>query len=209
MSQAYADFGELVVETDVDDAVIATLKMWLPTYMTQLELERGLDYRLARPRQESYANAIGDDEFLDHALPAVIVTTAQTDGMPDIMSDGSHIASWSVRVSCIVRGPTAAQTRYNASLTSGSVRRALVQHSSLDGAVHTLRWKASRITPWREKSAAGRFLVIGATDFTIWTDNAVKATLGPSAPDHDPYGPLPLVQTVTTDLTANPIPQED
>jgi hypothetical protein len=40
---AYADFGPLVVESDIDDSIIATLKDYFPTYLRRLREERGLE----------------------------------------------------------------------------------------------------------------------------------------------------------------------
>ena len=70
-----ANWGPLVVGTDIDDELLATCRTWMPTYLRQLAIERDLSFNLAKPR--TYANTFEGQEFLDHQLPAIISTTAQ------------------------------------------------------------------------------------------------------------------------------------
>jgi hypothetical protein len=79
MTNPVADWGEIVVETDIDRALILRLVMWMPTYLTHTETARNLaPHLLARPNLESYQNALEDDTFPDGRLPALVVSTART-----------------------------------------------------------------------------------------------------------------------------------
>lgn len=211
---AVADFGPLVVETDVDVAVVRTLRLWLPTYLAQAERDRGLaDRLLARPVEESYANTLEDDEFLDHRLPAIIVTTAQTSGEP--LKDGRGIYSvpWLVVVSSVVRGRTPPETRAVAALFGGCVRRCLVQQADLGGAVQGVWWVASNVAAVPDVTDQGRYLAAGINRFTVLVDEALDAYGGPTipadyGPDPDPadpdtpYDPLAAVGDVIIDVAA-------
>ena len=44
-----------VASVDVDDAVIATLRTWLPTYLGIIEEKRALSYTLPRPRASRWS----------------------------------------------------------------------------------------------------------------------------------------------------------
>lgn len=204
-----ADFGPLVIETDVDSAVVQTLRKWMPTYLAQAERERTLATRLlARPR--SYANTLDDDEFLDHSLPAVIVTTAQTQGNPAKDGMGTYYAAWRVVVSAVVRGRTPPETRTVAALFGGCVRRILVQKPSLEGFAGDLKWVSSNLAGVADVSGNGRFLAAAVNEFVVYVDEVV-ALGGPHSPspypepdpnDPDaPYDPLKAVGDVTVSVT--------
>lgn len=209
-AQAFADFGELITPEDVDQAVIATLKLWLPTYLGQIELERGLEQGfLPRPVAASYANTLETDEFGDHMLPAVIVTTSGTVGEPIITGDGAYLANWSAIVSSIVRGQRGPLTRQVASLFEGCVRRVLVQQGDLGAFARRTRWLQTRVMPVVDPTGKGRYLAAGMTNLVVHCDTSVREWTGPTVPDAAPYDALATVQTVTTDVEGVPIPTED
>jgi hypothetical protein len=103
-------FGPLITTVDIDEAVLDTLKLWLPTYLTETERDKviGHDW-LADPK--SYANVLDDDTFPDFVLPAVLVTTSGTIGDTERIGGGYHNAWWSFVVTAIVRGPDEAGSR--------------------------------------------------------------------------------------------------
>jgi hypothetical protein len=186
-----AEFGDLVVETDVDRAIVGTLRTWMPTYLSHLEVERDLRPRLlARPKPESFANALDNDEFLDHALPAIVVTTAQA---TDVATGPSFVgqtynASFTVVVSAIVRGRTPGETREVAALFGGCVRRILVQQpfDSLDAVVH---WDGGAVSPLEDSTDEGRYLAAAMNRFVVQADNVISGE-GPVLPNDDnPYDP--------------------
>lgn len=208
-----ADFGPLIVETDVDEAIIARLRLGLPTYLSALEEDRGLPNRtLARPAEQSYTNVITDAEFSDHTLPAVIVTAAQTLGNPERDGNGMYYAAWQVVISSIVRGRNPIETRQLAALFSGCVRRLMVHPHGAPvfgddkGAV---RWVRSNLAPVRDNTGEGRWLAAGINTFTVFVDKVVQEGAGPMdldpydpGPDDPdtPYEPLLTVESVTTEI---------
>jgi hypothetical protein len=206
-----AEFGDLVTTVDVDDAVVATLKMWLPTYLTQFEQERDLAPGfLSRPNDSAYANTLESDEFLDHTLPAVIVTTAATADPPVITNNWSYIANWRLTVSSVLRGRRPPETRRSASYFEGSVRRLLVQKGDLGGLAKRCRWISSTVAPLPDRTGKGRYLAAGITQMVVFGDVAVEFGVGPDIPDAGSYEPLATVQDVTTDVEGvTTIPTED
>jgi hypothetical protein len=209
----FVDYGVLVVETDVDLAVIKILRKWLPTYLSAAETDRSLaNGLLARPVDGSFANTIEDDEFVDHQLPAIIVTTAQTADAPVKAGNGSYAASWTVVVSSVVRGRTAPETRAVAALFSGCVRRALTQQESLEGFAGGVEWIGSSIAPVPDVTNAGRYLAAGVNTFVVHTDAVLDSYGGPQVPapygddpdpttPDEPYDPLASVGDVSISVT--------
>lgn len=177
-----ADWGPLVINTDVDEMVLGMLSLWLPTSLRQIQRERPLIEPFDLPKDESYANTLDDDEFPEHILPAVIVTSANTEGTPEKDGDGFYDAAWNVVVSCIVRGRTPAETRAVAALFEGSVRRVMVQADpTWDGEV---RWVASNTAAVADPTGAGRYLAAGMGTYLVYVDKAVQAGAGPAG---EPY----------------------
>jgi hypothetical protein len=212
-----ADWGTALAETDVDRAVIAVLKLWMPTYLTQAERARSLQsHLLARPADQSYQNALEDTDFPDGRLPAIVVTTAQTD---EVTSNPGrrYSADFAVVVSCIVRGRTVYETREVASIFGMCVRQVLVhQQTDIEGEV---LWDSSSIVPVPDTTDQGRWLAASLNRFTLLADNALSGD-GPVIPDADDppypppdpagdpdqdYGPLVDVQVVATTINGVPL----
>jgi hypothetical protein len=214
----HADWGPLIVETDVDADILLLLRTWLPTYLGRVEDERGEDrHALARPVEESYANALEDDEFLDYRLPSIVVTTAAPVGTPERDGNGLYSAAWSVVVSAILRGKTPPEARRDAALFGGCVRRILVQQAlpTLPGAVE---WAGGRVAPVMDTTGADRFLAAGVNTFTVNIDDVLDADGGPAGdpyPDPDPtdpdtaYTPLATVEAVNLHVDGRPIIEGD
>jgi hypothetical protein len=184
-----ADFGPLVINTDVDMRVIQELSLWLPTYQKKMELERGLDHKtLTRPEETSYVNALDEDEFPEHTLPAVIVTTANTEGEPQKDGEGVYSVPWNVVVSCVVRGRTPSETRSLAAMFEGCVRRIMTRNDPppFDGEV---RWTGSNTAAVADPSGAGRYLAAGIGTYLVYIDAVLKEGSGPVASDDSPYDP--------------------
>jgi hypothetical protein len=229
MSAGYGpatDFGPLVVETDVDFAIIRTLRLWLPTYLAQAERERDLAPRvLARPEPVSYSNLLDDDEFPDSRMPAILVTTAQVNDEPQIDGAGVYSVGWRAVVTAVVRGRTPGESRALASIFGGSVRRCLVQQQDLGGfASETRLASGTMLRPVADSTGQDRYLTASLNPLTVYVDAIVQAGVGPVWPDpedHDPYDPpdpsgnpdapydpLLPVTTVTTTVTAKPLEEE-
>lgn len=229
MSAGYgpvADFGPLVVETDVDFAIIKTLRLWLPTYLAQAERERDLAPRvLARPEPVSYSNLLDDDEFPDSRMPAILVTTAQVNDEPVIDAAGIYSVGWRAVVTAVVRGRTPGESRALASLFGGSVRRCLVQQQDLGGfASETRLASGTMLRPVADSTGQDRYLTASLNPLTVYVDAIVQTGVGPMWPDpadldpYDPpdpsgnpdapYDPMLPVTTVTFGVDAKPLEEE-
>jgi hypothetical protein len=213
---AVAQFGTVVIETDVDRAVISTLRLWLPTYLNWMRTSRNLDFRLQYPRPESYQSVLEDDEFPEATLPSIIVTTAQPEGDATKYVDDSYSAAWRVAATAVVRGPTPTLAREYASLFGGAVKRCLRDQGIPD--LGSLVWRNSNVAPVSDESGENRYLAAGINVFTASVDEVMtgEGPIGPTEiyepPDPtDPeqaYDPLATVGRVTFDVTPKPIVED-
>jgi hypothetical protein len=213
----YADYGTLLLTTDVDKAVTEMVKLWLPTYLTNFEQERGLRNRtIKRPEVSSYSSTLEDVEFPDRILPAIMVTSSATDAVPQLDGDGNYYASWLVVISAVTRGQNGQNTRDLASYYEGCIRQIMVQQPlPMDGEI---RWAGTpTIARVTDRSGQGRYLAAGIGRYVAYIDKAVHAGVGPTIPnspypDPDPVGhpddptvPLVPVTSVSVDLQAVPL----
>lgn len=194
-----SDWGPLVVSTDVDEAILATFREWLPTYLKYLSTERNLGYQLAQPK--AYTNYIDLDELMDNQLPAIVVTTADT--RKTVGGPNSTIqAVWNVNVSAIVRGRKPPETKVTAALFEGAIRRCFLQKCRGDnGPLNDPHWNGSHVAPVRDTSGQGRYLAAGMGTYNVSTDAAAQGFGGPDVPNADIYVPLPVVTEVDISFT--------
>jgi hypothetical protein len=186
-----ADWGPLVVETDVDHALISTLRLWFPTYLSRLEEERGWEYGLfARPHpRDGYDNALEDDTFPDARLPAVIVTTARMTAFEED-GDGNGYASFRAMVSTISRGKTPRETREVASLLGGTAKRILLDKPDLGGFAGDLKLVSGLLAPVKDRSDKGRYLAASMSEVTVYVDSVLARGGGPiEAAPYEPPAP--------------------
>jgi hypothetical protein len=220
-----ADPGVLVLNVDVDDALVGVLQNWLPTFLRITARERNLSQPLALPNGASYNNPADQSEWTDAAFPAIMVATSRTQGAPIRHADGIYDATWLCVVSAVVRGTQGRETRNRASLYEGAVRRALGHRSAIanaGGIVHGAKWQAAEVRPVADVSRTGRHLAAGMSTFFVYTDQAFKDTAGPPSPDplpptvpptYVPLGTITEVDTTVEDdttvtITSGPYPGE-
>jgi hypothetical protein len=183
------DFGPLVTELDVDQAVIATLRKWLPTYLNRIEDWRGLARgTLMRPNAESFENVLEDDTFPEGRLPAVTVTTAQADEFKVIGGMSMLSARWRVVVSVVVRGRTMTEARAVASVFAGATRLLLLQNPDLGGIANGVEPTRAGAAPVDDVSGQDRYLAAGISWFDVWTHDVMDRDAGPLVVD--PYPPV-------------------
>lgn len=193
-----ADWGPLVIATDVDEAVLAALQKWLPTYLIELGTERALGYILPKPN--SYANTLDLDELMDHQLPAVVVTTANTTKTVG-GSNFIYQAVWTVTVSVIVRGRRPPESRKTAALFEGAIRRAFLHKCrQTAGPLNDPHWIGTRVAPVADSTGKGRYLAAGIGTYNVSTDAAAKGFGGPDVPNADGYVPPATVTDVSVSV---------
>jgi len=207
-----ADFGTALATVDIDDAAITTLQTWLPTYLSHFEVERQLAQGyLPRPKKQSFSTTIDNDEWLDHVLPAVIVTTVSTAGPPAITADDSYKATWNMAVSCICRGRKGPESRRIASWFELCVRQLLVQQGSLGQIVNKCRWFGTEVRQVADATSRGRYLAAGIAQYQVYADVAVQGGFyGPTVPlpDATQYQDLATVQEIDVSVTGDMPPTD-
>jgi len=197
-----ADWGPLVISTDIDDATVELLRTWMPTYLRQFGQERALTFNLALPR--FYGNTFVGQEFLDRQLPAVVVVAARGAAMRGGQSQ-AYEGIWSLEVATIVRGKRPPATRFLASAYEGITRRLIVQQAGGDPMNHVSP-TGMRFEQVPDGTEDGRYLLAGISVFEVRTDKVVAPTAGPNVPDADEY--LDEATVVEVDIEVEGVSEE-
>lgn len=199
-------FGTIISDDVVEDAVIAVLKRWLPTYLSEVEAQRGLTRGFyERPAPSSYTVRNDFDKWPEDFLPAVIVVSP---GMPDEpVKDGRRRwrGSFDIGVACVVSSLDRDETRRFAQRMGAAVRALLIDHPSLEmaigGNVRGLDWLGERnnlMPPEDERSIwANRQL------FSVEVDQILERTGGPAEPEPDPQTPPPPTDVEITSVDSD------
>jgi hypothetical protein len=204
-----SNIGTLITDDQVEDAVIATLRLWLPTYMSEVERQLGLDpaYYQRPPGDASYVVHSDFDKWPEEMLPLVIVVSPGIDDDPPKDGNRRYRASFQIGTICVVSSITQEETRRYAQRMGAALRAALIQKQSLgqafEGRVRGVTWHGSRNNELQSDSE--RTIWANRQLFTVEVGDILGGAAGPSTPEPDPNTPPPggPVDVDTVDLEFN------
>lgn len=193
-------FGRILDDSDIENAIEAVLKRWLPTYLAEVERQHDLTPPFYK-RPSSWGIHSEMYKWEEDALPHILIIATGNNDQPVKDGRGQHRARWYIGVAAVVSasgetGTLAKQnTRLMANRYAAAIRAILVQKQSLDGAldgtVRGIDWvdgRANDMNPGDERTIWASRQV-----FTIEVDDVVSKNHGPVEPDppDDPDAPLP------------------
>ena len=184
-------FGPIVHAGMVEDAAAATLRLWLPTYLREIERQHGRA-QLALPDPKSwlvYSHEDRPEDWPESGLPAVLLMCPGLKGEPAREGAGTYRARWDLQAGVVVSASRPAQTRQLAQLYGAAIRAAILQHPSLGGFAQAVTWADEAngdMSPIDSRS-----LGYTSVAFTVDVLDVVDARGGPILPDAsaDPDGP--------------------
>lgn len=183
-------FGELFGGDQIDAALIDVLKTWMPTYLTEVARQRGLNAPLEAPR--SIVAVAEFDRWPEEQLPGIVIVNPGTTGTPLKDGAGAYRASWPIEVCISVSAATQADTRRNSQLYIAAARGCIMQRRSLGHGMKGTDWGGESYTlieADKRRSLAG-----AKASFTIERDDVVTVGAGPTNPDSPPPEEWPTVQ---------------
>lgn len=199
-----SSFGQILLRSDLEDAVIAVLKKWMDTYLAEVERQNGKPVRTL-PRPRSYSRRNEFDKWPEEQLPAIIVVSPGTTGRPRKRGNGEHEVDWAVGVAVIASSTTMDNSRNLIDLYTAAIRALIVQRPSLEGFAIAATWQNESYDDINDQEA-GRTMASGQVVFEITVENNVFAKAGPLTPDNPPDPPPntsptdPQVQTTHLDV---------
>ena len=193
-------FGPLVAPWNVEQAVIETLRSWLPAYLLAAEEQNGLQRKsLGRPpAPESYHGGLDWESEQQDDLPEVIVICNPT-GEPE-RSAQVYIQRFEVQVGCVILAteePIEATARKTAGLWSAATML-LVHHGGLGSfkAEETVLIGSPKV---EFLDSENRRLAVGITTYYVYAEILNPNAGPPVVKTVEPEGPYPEPPEATKD----------
>lgn len=193
-------FGPVITGNDVENAVTTTLRLWLPTYLAEMERHSGRPAGVL-PAPRSWSTVSVFHQYNDQQLPAAIVVSPGTADEPERHGDGTYSVTWDVVVAILVKGQTAANANELAKLYATAVRMIALQKGGLGGFASSTDWGGET-----NDEAPPDYLPVGwvtGVPLRVRVDAVVTAFGGPATPD---LNPTDLGEVETAEIAVERIP---
>jgi hypothetical protein len=190
-------FGPIFVPSFLEQAVIDTLKLWLPTYLAEVELQLEREQGLIEPPR-SYTTRRRFEKFPEDQIPTCVVVSPGLANEPHKEGDGSHRAEWALGVGVIVSAPDQESTNLVAKIYGAAIRACLLQKSSLGGVASGITWYDESYDDLPSDDTA-RTLGAAALYFRVEVEDIVNSRVGPNVPT-PPGTQWGVAETVTVTI---------
>jgi hypothetical protein len=175
----------------LEDAVLDTLKTWLPSYLSEACAQETERLDLAEPKRlavpKTWATISDYDRFPEQGLPAIIVAAPGMKGEADRRGDGSLRGTWMVEVSATVSADTAKNTRRAAQIYLAAILGSVLQRRSLGDPHSAATFVATEYVDVPNEKR--RSIVACAAAFEVQVGEMLSTQLGPATPE--PPDPMP------------------
>ena len=214
-------FGRLVGAHHVEDAAIAVLRYWLPTYIHEVERQSGqTPGTLAKPR--SYRVSADVEKMPEDQTPAIILRSPGVADAPFTNGSGRYQAQFTLEAAVVVsaRGNTDESAEPRALRLARmhvlALRACLIQQADPDGYLFRRDWRDESygLLP----SIDDRTICVGTTTFQIEVPDVTDANHGPTEPlippdETDVMPPVPspewpIAETVDVEEIKVPLGEE-
>jgi len=196
-------FGSQVATIDVEEAVLSTLRIWIPEWLAATERARGiLRETLTRPPAErSYHGGDDFDSWREDQMPEYI-TVVKADSLERNASAGYTVA-YDVEIACVLIEQDEEEARTQISL-HGAALMFLVQQPTLGGLAERLVMTKAPTPEFPIPD--NRRIARTTASFTVWVSTVVEESAGPVQPNpkespeyegkEEPYKDEPIVEDV-------------
>lgn len=208
MSPVSEEFGRIITRGDVERAALATLKLWMPAYLAELERQQGRDPEsLPRVRRWFILDELADVP-VGGGPTIAIVSPGLAGDRPNAGNDGKYDARFRLGVGIFLGARDQEASHDLAGIYVAAIRSILVQHPTLGDVAAGIEWLEESYddlgtpagsSPREDQLAAGRVLV------AVTMREVVDPFAGPAEPPDDPYEvPDGLVTVASADVVVDP-----
>jgi hypothetical protein len=201
-------FERIVTANDVEQWVVALLRKWSGTYISELERQHGYAAgTLARVKGWTLATTF--DKWPEDQVPGLLVVSPGLIPPPVKSGGGVYRATWRVDVGCLCSARTMQQSHEQAQLMIAAHKSIVAQKPSLEGHAIGAAWVDETYDPLDFDDT--RSLYAGYASFAIEVDNVLTTLAGPLTPDEpldpdtDPWPLWPTVETFDVEIDKQPI----
>lgn len=199
-------FQRIVSANQVEEAMRDTLKLWMPVYLQEMELQLGRT-RAKVPVPRSFMVAGQLEQLRENQLPGILVQSPGLTGVPYHDGDGMYTATWRLIATSLISALDQESTRAVAKLYGAAIRGICVQKPTLgDFAINT-KWISESYSDLPTPDGERNLVLV-----SVWCDTTVEdvvnkmggprtyPTPDPPDPSGQPGSQWPIVQDVDIDV---------
>lgn len=174
-------FGAILSADVAQDAMIAHLKLWLPTYLAEIDEQRGFERGYTNTPQ-SWQIVPTFDNTLDGQLPAILAICPGTADKPEKLGDGTYLVTYTVGVAALVKAPDQLQANALAKRYGAAITACVDQKKSLGrNDVEAVTWEGDSYDD--VPTSQDRTLVAATVHFNVQFHGVLSEYAGPFAPE--------------------------
>jgi hypothetical protein len=195
-------FGQITSGAQVEQAVIAHLRDWAPTYIAEVERQFDYDVR-SLPMVKSWTSSPSLDRWPEDQLPAVVCVSTGLDRAPRQDGDGLVSAIWRMGIAVVCAARTEIETHAFAKLYFAALRAILLQHPACGGFAESTEWTSEEYDALPTGGDERRSLAAAYGIFLIGVGVVGDVSAGLTEPLEDPYDPpadWPTVETTDVEV---------
>lgn len=200
-------FGLSIDGDDVEAALLAHLRKWMPTYVGDAVRIRDPEGKLwpegILPVREYTVRHAADEKWPEDQLPMLLAHCPGFAAPPVRQGDGQVGAMFLVNLSAIASGVDIEDTKRLARVYASAANKAIMQKPDLGGFAEETAWMDMKNFPITRGVEAERNLMAVANVYVISVANVLELDAGPDAPLKDPSespGERPVAKTVSSDV---------
>lgn len=130
-------FGSIFSANQLEEAAIATLQLWFPTYLREIERQVGLAVgELDTPK--NYSNRNSFDTERGEETPKIVAISPGIIGQPRKNGSGKYSAIWQLGIGIAFAAKTEAEANAKTKNYASAIRALIVQQPKLDGTLNII-----------------------------------------------------------------------
>jgi hypothetical protein len=182
MSEPFSDtvFGDVVLPIDVENAVITTLKTWMPTYLRFIERRYGLGVESFEDVNSWRAADTMEERFVEQQIPAVQVMMTSPVDIDTHATSSTGVFNGTIDVLVSSTQPEAA--RENAGYYGFALGLCLSQHAGLDGTLKVAGFGWEKLSVPAVGKPDSRWLALGSVEVALAIEGVFSRDAGPVEP---------------------------
>lgn len=208
-------FKRNLSKRQIEIDVLAYLKEWLPSYVSEQEVQEGFARGHYIEFQDYTRVNQSIEKFPESATPTLVVSSPGLFEEPVKDGEGNYRAKWSIVLGIIASGNDYEETMDMTSVLTAATRMCMVQGPTLNKPPYS-GYIGNKFLLERyddiDLGLTGMNRTVGVGSLLFWVEarNVVSSNAGPTAehpfPDHDtPYlGVDGIAETVTTEVIPEP-----
>lgn len=172
-------FGQIFVASQLEQAVIDLHKMWMYTYIKELELQINWTGQL-HPDIRDYTTRNHPSHLPEDQLPQLVVVSPGLAGTPTKDGEGNYRATWLLATAIIVSAIDEPATKDLSKFYAACSRAIMLQHRMIGGVASNTAWIDESYDDIEDDTE--RTLAAGTNYFQVEVDGVVNWRTGPRVP---------------------------